>query len=384
MTTEVQVMSNLLSNDSATLVIVNFPQGGLVSLYTNGQVKNIIALSNLFGWPISNEVVANQSTFSTIYPSLLNGSVYFMTETSPSVSSTFDGLFSDELQNVADLKLRISYPLLNPLEGVLPQGYAQFPGPADLQAYMVLVNNPWYREYSSDYTMSRFVPCHGTTCLSALHYGGCYNIFSNSNTYYGVSLTQGFFDPRAYSAGDYHGIISGSSIEYVERVLSKSLNSSALMVDSEGGQSNFYSAEGIDHGNLSVPILKDDPSNVRTGASSLNINISSGGSYGGIRVDKNYQTPQNWCSFSRLGFWLFGSNTGDKTDLFNIFDGTHNGSWFIPDNFTGWKHFDIPLKNLVWCSSEECAPIDLTNVVAFYWDFHTTGDHEIDGVKLER
>jgi hypothetical protein len=39
---------------------------------------------------------------------------------------------------------------------------------------------------------------------------------------------------------------------------------------------------------------------------------------------------------------------------------------------------------LVWCSSEECAPIDLTNVVAFYWDFHTTGDHEIDGVKLER
>jgi hypothetical protein len=43
MTSEVQAMSSLLSNNSssASLVIVNFPHGGLISLYTNGKVENV-------------------------------------------------------------------------------------------------------------------------------------------------------------------------------------------------------------------------------------------------------------------------------------------------------------------------------------------------------
>ena len=383
MTHEVQNMTNLMLNYSSHggLAIENFPLAGNIALYSNGLIENRIALAG-FVWPFNDELLENQSVYYSIFPSLLNQSVFFANQTSPSAIPTYDGIFDGMVTNIGNFDLQVSYPLLDPLEGILPRNYVQFPGPSDLGGALIVSNNPLSREFYANYTVSVFEPCQGTVCINELNYGGCYNLFSFNNSNYAIPKVDGFFSPQILSQGGYPDVISANSTVQFDRALNSAVNSSISRIISDNNPSSFYTDQGIGHGNLSIPILTNDSSVVESGNNSLSVNISSNGTWGAVRVIKNYQTPQDWCTSNTLNFWLYGLDSGDKI-VFNISDGVNNRSWIITDNYSGWQQIRLPLKDLAGCQGNNCDSIDLSHIVTFYWDFHTVGDHRIDSVALE-
>lgn len=74
--------------------------------------------------------------------------------------------------------------------------------------------------------------------------------------------------------------------------------------------------------------------------------------YGGI--GRTFEpTPEDWSSYEGIGFWFYGSNTGERFQV-EIYDNRVAGSteseryeYRFDDIFTGWKEFRIPFTSFI-------------------------------------
>jgi len=94
--------------------------------------------------------------------------------------------------------------------------------------------------------------------------------------------------------------------------------------------------------------LSEDTSTVKRGASSLKVNITTGGAYAKFQIYRAYATPQDWSTKDFVCIWYYGANSGMSWD---VCIKTVDNSWdygaklgTVTDNFTGWKRFVFPLR----------------------------------------
>ena len=89
----------------------------------------------------------------------------------------------------------------------------------------------------------------------------------------------------------------------------------------------------------------------------LDLNLGSG-NWGGF--SHNFESPgldqwvsQDWSTYEGICFWLYGNNTGgvifvdimDNRNPDSTKDDAERWSVDVPDNFTGWKFFQIPFSS---------------------------------------
>jgi beta-glucanase (GH16 family) len=111
---------------------------------------------------------------------------------------------------------------------------------------------------------------------------------------------------------------------------------------------------------------KSDPNNVLQ----VETNVRDGGWAGLVHAFENEAldtwTPQDWSAYEGFSFWLYGNNTG-KTLFIDILDNRTPGSTGdtaerfsidIPDDFTGWRFFEIPFANFSRKEIGNSAPND--------------------------
>lgn len=92
----------------------------------------------------------------------------------------------------------------------------------------------------------------------------------------------------------------------------------------------------------------------------------AGFSHAFTNADTNAWLSQDWSSFEGICFWLYGNNTGG-TLFFDVIENRNPGStrddaerWSvdIPDNFTGWKFFQLPFSQFKRKEIGNGAPFD--------------------------
>ncbi|MGD8472794.1 MAG: family 16 glycosylhydrolase [Anaerolineae bacterium] len=125
---------------------------------------------------------------------------------------------------------------------------------------------------------------------------------------------------------------------------------------------------------------KTDPNNVLQ----VDTNVVTNGWAGLVHAFENETvdtwTPKDWSGFEGICFWLYGNNTGsvlfvdilDNRNPDSTTDDAERFSIDIPDDFSGWKYFEIPFSNFTRKEVGNGAPNDgFTLTEVHGWAFGT-------------
>jgi beta-glucanase (GH16 family) len=114
----------------------------------------------------------------------------------------------------------------------------------------------------------------------------------------------------------------------------------------------------------------------------LNVAAFAGFIHGFTNPAGDTWIPQDWSAYEGFAFWLYGNNSG--TDMFiDLLENRNPGSttddaerWSvtIPDDFLGWRYFEVPFADFVRKDVGNGAPNDgLTLDEVHGWAFGTVG-----------
>jgi hypothetical protein len=121
-------------------------------------------------------------------------------------------------------------------------------------------------------------------------------------------------------------------------------NENYLPIVSED-QTEFWNwAGGAGLGNVSAPLLKDDPTVKIGDPNSLKVVIEEG-NYSDWFFEKQYAVPQDWSQKEFMSIWWYGTKSGQDIGFLASDKPWKNYFQYnFVDNFLGWQHIIIPLN----------------------------------------
>ena len=132
---------------------------------------------------------------------------------------------------------------------------------------------------------------------------------------------------------------------YLENQLEESPVSSdvlQLFDDSVSAWSN--AGFGQTGGSYSQGAIGDDTTTKIKGVSSM-YQTSAAGTYTQCRFKHAYGSSQDWSAYDFISLYVWGNNTGqNNTVQIAQASWTWYRTWYIADNFSGWKRFVLPLR----------------------------------------
>jgi len=126
-------------------------------------------------------------------------------------------------------------------------------------------------------------------------------------------------------------------------------------------QQTFWTGAVTRQGNIGTPEFLDTETEKVSGNSSLQITVGEGEGASWY-IYHTYDEPQNWLGndelnlgFDTFNFYWYGLNTGGSINLTAMTSPYDYFQTTFTDNFSGWKHMEVPLEyfltagNPCWC-----------------------------------
>ena len=133
-----------------------------------------------------------------------------------------------------------------------------------------------------------------------------------------------------------------NNLEFVMYNNEQNANYSSIVYDD---QTAFWSVKGgLGTGNISVPLLTNDPSMKIEGNDSLKVVIGEG-NYGDWYVEKDYPVAQDWSQRDFMSIWWYGTNSGQNIGILASETSWKNDfQYSFIDNFLGWQRLIVSLN----------------------------------------
>ncbi len=132
-----------------------------------------------------------------------------------------------------------------------------------------------------------------------------------------------------------------------ETYLDNDLEETSPSVIADDTQTGFWTIQGDSSGTITVPVMTDDATIKKTGANSLKLVNTSGGTYAGWSIYHNYSPTVDWSAQDFICLWMYGGNSGVTFRLILNSGAPNYRLWTFVDNFSGWKRLVFPLRNPV-------------------------------------
>ncbi|GEM_PF-5720399 len=129
----------------------------------------------------------------------------------------------------------------------------------------------------------------------------------------------------------------------IELILDNDESEGLILVDDN--QTRFWVASGIGTGNLSIPVLSDDPRRV-SGANSLRIEVKGReGDFAQWQISHVFDAPQDWSGYEFLTFYWYGKGDGKRYLFILLSPGRKNFIYYqFEDSWNGWRKVLLPLN----------------------------------------
>jgi hypothetical protein len=170
-----------------------------------------------------------------------------------------------------------------------------------------------------------------------------------------------------------------NELEFV--IYNNEQNANYSSIVSNNQLSFWSSAGGVGVGNISAPLLTNDPSMEIENNDSLKVVIGEG-NYSDWYLQKNYPVAQDWSQKDFMSIWWYGTNSGQNIGI--LASGATWKNYFqynFVDNFLGWQQLIIPLNEFTPHGTPSWSAISILQIRSF--NGSTPSTLHLDSIGLE-
>jgi len=133
-------------------------------------------------------------------------------------------------------------------------------------------------------------------------------------------------------------------------------------VVADDNQMDFWSVKCSYSGSYDLSISDDLTTKVK-GVNSLKYQIGAG-TYGRVAIQHAYAASQDWSTKDHIGFYWFGTNSGQSDILISLYapDANNQFQYSWNDNWMGWKRLDIPFREMNKIGNTELSKITFIEI----------------------